>query len=199
MKLTIVDPQNDPKLLEWLMTKVLSDARLPYNFYSIIDYGIRLDHLYPNPQALALLKESDYGDGDTLRFDQAYAAQILGDDKSFVDFMSLMHGVIRDEETILMSNYTSRIVMPVLDSLLKFVQQRYGIIGFIVNTIDDLDTLGSSEFGTLQQQVVFSEDCVRFAKLTNRPIGTSTKDELAEDVRSLQDSQYEPGPMGLIV
>jgi len=190
MKLTIVDPQNDPKLLDWLMTKVLSDARLPYNLYSIIDYGIRLDHLYPNPRSLELLKETEYGDGNTLRFDQAYAAQILNDDATFVDFMSLMHGVIRDEETILMSNYTSKVVMPVLDSLLKFVQQRYGIIGFIVNTIDDLDSLGTSEFGTLQQQMVFSEDCVRYAKLTNKPINTISKEDLEEDVQALQYSQY---------
>lgn len=190
MKLTIVDPQNEPKLLDWLMTKVLSDARLPYNLYSIIDYGIRLDHLYPNPTSLKLLEETTYGDGSTLRFDQAYATQILNDDATFVDFMSLMHGVIRDEETILMSNYTSKVVMPVLDSLLKFIQQRYGIIGFIVNTIDDLDTLGTSEFGTLQQQMVFSEDCVRYAKLTNKPIATATQEELEEDIKALQYSQY---------
>lgn len=197
MKLTIIDPQNDPRLLEWLSTKVLSDVRLPYNFYSIIDYGIRLDHLYPNENLLPLLKETSEGDANSLRFDQAYATQILNDKDTFIAFMTLMHGVIRDEETILMSNYTSPTTMPILDSLLKFIQQRYGINGFIVNTMDDLDGLKSSEFGTLQQQMVFADDCVRYAKLTGKQLHVSDIDE--EDLKALEESQYAPPPMGLII
>ena len=190
MKLTVIDPQSDMDLLQWLSTKVVSDMRLPYNFYSILDYGIRLDHLYPKDELLPLLKETMDGDGNSLQFDQAYARQILQDDPTFIDFMTLMHGVIKDEETILISNYTSPLIMPILDSLLKAIQQRYGINGFIVNTMDDLDSLSSSEFGTLQQQLTFSEDCVRFAKLTGKAVVTASQDEVKEDLLALQESQY---------
>ena len=189
MKLTIVDPQNDYNLLKWVMTKVVADTRLPYNFYSIVDYGYRLDNLHPSPEIMKLLTDNGYGDGDSIKFDQAYANQILTNDASFIDFMSLMHEINRDEETILMSNYTSPIIMPILDSLLKFIQQRYGINGFIVNTEDDLDPFTYSEFGTLQQQVIFSDDCIRYYKLIGKPIPTASPEELAEDLKSLEESQ----------
>ena len=197
MKLTVVDPQNDPNLIPWIMTRVTATARIPYNFYSILDYGYQLHNLHPHKDLMKLLCDGQFGDGNTLEFDKGYAAQLLGDDKSFIDFMILMQGVICvEDETILLSNYTSRVVMPILDSLLKLIQQRYGINTFIVNTVDDIDPLGVSELGSLEQQQTFSSDLARYIKLTGSGhIIMASQKELQEDLESLQESQQQATPM----
>lgn len=192
MKLTIIDPQNDYRLLEWCQTRAIATQKLPFNFFSIINFGLRLDHLCPDTNLLKYLAENKItGKDDSYKFDYGYATQIVTNEKTFIDFMTLMDSVVKNDETILMSNYTSSFVMPILDSLLKFIQERYGIYAFIVNTLDDIDPLSSSEFGTLEQQMCFSTDLARYAKLTNKPIELATQKEIEEDLMSLQASQYQ--------
>ena len=192
MKLTIIDPQNDCRLLEWCQTRSIATQKLPFNFFSIVNFGIRLDNLCPDTNLLKYLAEDKVtGKDESFKFDCGYATQIITNEKTFIDFMTLMDDVVNSDETILMSNYTSSFVMPILDSLLKFIQERYGICAFIVNTLDDIDSLSTSEFGTFAQQMCYSTDFERYAKLTKKPIGSVTQKEMEEDLMSLQASQYQ--------
>lgn len=188
MKLNIVDPQNDPRLVEYITLKSISMARLPYNFYSILQYGIMLNHLIPIPEVMQLLRDSAYGDGDSLIFDKSYAHQLLAHDPSFVDLMSLLSNIEYQDEVILISNYNNRVIMPILDSLLKLIQERYGIDSFLINTIDDIDTLSTSEFASPFQYQTFVSDLQRYYKLIKQNIPVASAAEIEEDLRSLQDS-----------
>lgn len=191
MKLNIVDPQSDPRLIEYIMTKSISMARLPYNFYSIIQYGVMLNNLIPVPNVMILLRESDYGDGDSLLFDQAYANQLTVHEPSFIDLMSLLCNIEYQDEVILMSNYNNRVIMPILDSLLKFIQEKYGIDSYLINAIDDIDDLNSSEFASPFQYQTFVSDLQKYYKLINQSIPIASPEELEEDLRSLRDSSSE--------
>ena len=84
MRLIIVDPQNDPRLVEWITTKAVADDKKPFNVFSILDYGYRLDKLAPLNDFLEYLKEDETGDTNSIQFDQKYAQYILGNDEAFI-------------------------------------------------------------------------------------------------------------------
>lgn len=200
MKLSVVDPQNDPRLLEYIVIKSIAMARAPFNFYSIIQYGTMLNNLIPLPEVMILLRESGYGDGDTLLFDTEYAKQLLYNDKSFIDLVSLLSNIEYQDEVILISNYSNKVIMPILDSLLKFIYERYGIDSFIINTIDDINTISVSEFASPMQYNVFITDIQRYYKLTKQQFPMASEEELEEDLKALKESSndYYGGTYGTI-
>jgi hypothetical protein len=197
MRLIIVDPQNDPRLVEWITTKAVADDKQPFNVFSILDYGYRLDKLAPLNDFLEYLKEDETGDTNSIQFDQKYAQYILGNDEAFIAFMSIMSKVIDEEDTIVISNYNSPALMPIIDSLLKLIQQRYGINAFIVNTIEDLESihLKYNEFGSYEQHLTFVNDVERFSKLTKQPIITATQKEIEEDMECMYESMQTEAPL----
>lgn len=197
MRLIIVDPQNDPRLVRWITTKAIADDRPPFNVFSILDYGYRLDKLAPLNDFLEYLKEDETGDTNSIQFDQKYAQYILGNDEAFIAFMSIMSKVIDEEDTIIISNYNSPALMPIIDSLLKLIQQRYGINAFIVNTVDDLESihLKYNEFGSYQQQLLYSSDVERFAKLTKQNISGVSQKEVEEDMECMYESMQTETPL----
>lgn len=197
MRLIIVDPQNDPRLVRWITTKAIADDRPPFNVFSILDYGYRLDNLAPLNDFLEYLKEDETGDTNSIQFDQKYAQYILGNDEAFIAFMSIMSKVIDEEDTIVISNYNSPALMPIIDSLLKLIQQRYGINAFIVNTVDDLESihLKYNEFGSYQQQLLYSSDVERFAKLTKQNISGVSQKEVEEDMECMYESMQTETPL----
>lgn len=197
MRLIIVDPQNDPRLVRWITTKAIADDRPPFNVFSILDYGYRLDKLAPLNEFLEYLKEDETGDTNSIQFDQKYAQYILGNDEAFIAFMSIMSKVIDEEDTIVISNYNSPALMPIIDSLLKLIQQRYGINAFIVNTVEDLESihLKYNEFGSYQQQLLYSSDVERFAKLTKQNISGVSQKEIEEDMECMYESMQTENPL----
>ena len=198
MKLIVVDPQNDPRLVNWIMIKAVADQKDPFNLFSILDYGFRLDKLAPIDMILPYLKEDENGsDVNSLNFDKMYASQIIGNDEVFIDFMKLMNRVNEEEDTVLISNYNSPIIMPIIDSLLKFIQQRYGINAFILNALEDYESihLKYCEFGSCEQQMVYMKDVERFARLTKQPILTVTQREIEEDRDCFYESMQTEMPL----
>ena len=197
MRLIIVDPQNDPRLVEWITTKAVADDKKPFNVFSILDYGYRLDKLAPLNDFLEYLKEDETGDTNSIQFDQKYAQYILGNDEAFIAFMSIMSKVIDEEDTIVISNYNSPTLMPIIDSLLKLIQQRYGINAFIVNTVEDLESihLKYNEFGSYAHQLTYANDVERFAKLTKQNIGGATQEEIKEDMECMYESMQNEAPL----
>ena len=197
MRLIIVDPQNDPRLVKWITTKAIADDKPPFNVFSILDYGYRLDKLAPLNDFLEYLKEDETGDTNSIQFDQKYAQYILGNDEPFIAFMSIMSKVIDEEDTVVISNYNSPALMPIVDSLLKLIQQRYGINAFIVNTIEDLESihLKYNEFGSYANQLTYASDIERFGKLTKQNIGGATQEEIKEDMECMYESMQSEAPL----
>lgn len=190
MKLSVIDPQNDPLLVDYIVTRSIATTSLPYNFYSILQYGIMVPNLFPLKDTLSLLKQSEYGDGEVLLFDQAYAHQLLAHEPSFLDLMRVLCNIEYYEEIMLISNYTNDFMMPIIDSLLKFIYERYGLDAFIINTIDDIDNLSSSQFFSQLQYMNLSNDIQRYYQLMKIPIPVASEEEIEEDFQSLKDSYY---------
>jgi hypothetical protein len=166
MKLSFYDPQNDPRLVAYIDIKSIAMQTYPYNFYSLLDFGtgFRVDNLYPDKSLYPLLQAEVTGDANTLAFDQAYCNQILTNEASFMDLMSILYGIETRDEVMIISNYTNRVIMPIVDSLIKFIQERYGIDSFIINELEDIDEFKFSSFATLEQKTVFMKDCELYVK-----------------------------------
>lgn len=183
MKLSIYDPQNDYRLVDYIVTRSISLGQLPYNFYSLIQYGIMLNELMP----IDLLRDLHYND-ESFDFDRAYANKLLSHEPTFIQLMTLLHDIELRDETILLSNYTNEQMMPIIDSLLKFIYERYGIDSFIINTIEDIDHFTSSEFASQYHYQTFVSDVQRYYKLTKKPTYIASREEIEEDLKSLYDN-----------
>lgn len=153
LKLTFVDATSNPSMVDiplfnWVKTKCEIKKCPVFRFYSLIMYGMPVEKLAPLPSVTQLLRESHFGDSNTKDFDIAYANQLLMNPSSFVDLMQIMGSFQHVEETIILSNYTHPLVYPILDSLMKFIQQRYSIESYIVNDLMDINDFKVSNFGT---------------------------------------------------
>ena len=162
MKLTFVDPTMDPRLLDWASSKDISGGCSIYRFYTIYMYGKSLDNLIPSNDCMQVLKKCGFGDSNTIEFDQRYAAELLCDPMKFVDLVTILLSLQRDQETIIISNYLHPYAMPIVESLIKFIQERYSIQSYVVNDCMDINDLKVSEFDTEYGYENFVSDIDRF-------------------------------------
>ena len=184
MSLIFADPSRDNILTKYIIDKNDTDKIKLYNFGSIIGLGTRLDALYPQPNVMALLKAADFGEGDdelSLRFDKAYMYQILNSDDSFKALMTFMVETQEEKDIIILCNYNEPNFQPVIESLIKFIQERYGINSYIVSAIEDIEYIEKIpiEHDSTAQLSNFITDCGKYARLIDSPIITSVKRERA--------------------
>ena len=147
MKLQFIDPSS-PILMDYIVTKGDSGKAAVFRYYTLFMYGYPLNCLQPKPDIIKYLFESQDGDESSRTFDQLYADQIINDKGSFFDFMTFMEALQNYDEVIIVSNYMHPNVYPILDSLMKLIQQRYGIRSYIINDIYDIDLFALSDFET---------------------------------------------------
>ena len=120
------------------------------------------------------------GDESTYKFDMEYANQLYNDENSFIDLMVLMFAVnggniannseeeiLKGGDVIVLTNYSNIFMQVILDSLMKYIQQRYGIQSYIINDINDYDSLEYSEFSNTGM-CNFISDVSRFLYLTSK-------------------------------
>ena len=154
-----------------------------FNFYSTSCYGIPLKNLGPSKEIVDkyLLNNSfENGDEMTYQFDMNYASQLFNDDNSFIDLMILLFAVnggninysneeqvLKGGDVIVLTNYSNVFMQVILDSLMKYIQQRYGIQSYIINDINDYDSLEYSEFSDIGM-CNFISDTARFLYLTSK-------------------------------
>ena len=146
MKLTIIDPIDDPRLLEYIRLKHAYKSCAVYRFYSLIMYGTPVESLAPTRDILQYLLVEEDGDECTKKFDMLYAQQLINNPASFIDLMQIMNALQYYNEVFLISNYKHPNVSPILDSLIKFIQERYAISPLIVNAMEDIDELAKCDF-----------------------------------------------------
>jgi len=105
---------------------------------------------------------------DEKEFDLAYALYILEHDNVFFDMMKIIYNLYigNDVYLLITIDQFSEIVT---ESLLKFIQQRYGYIGNRVNEPEDLETLAPGDF-TLFGVFNLDQDKERFSYLITNSI-----------------------------
>lgn len=163
MKLTFVDATNNPQLFDWVrMRNEIANCPV-FNFYSLYMYGVQLDGLVPDNNTMKYFVNY-YGteDGNSYYFDQAYANQLLLNPRSWVDLMQIMGAIQFYPEVIILTDYTSDQSIPVVDSLIKFIQQRYELNCFIVKDLIDINQFEKSDFETQAGYNNFMQDWSRF-------------------------------------
>lgn len=145
MKLEFV--HNNYLLYPYIESKMNIQKCPVFKFLTVSSINaIPLDDLTPITPVKKLLVESDYGDGDTKLFDIAYAKQINIDQKTNIAFMTLMSILPQVNTTIILSDFLNPYITPIVDSLTKYIQERYGIISYFIKHPDDIDDLAFSEF-----------------------------------------------------
>lgn len=166
----------DLQLFEYVKTKHEYKACPVFRFYSLIMYGVSVDGMIPLPYVLNLLKESNFGDENTRDFDLAYANQLITHQPSIIDLMQVLGSLQFSEETFLLCDLRHPNVLNTVESLLKFIYERYGINSFIIKDVMDIDELKFSDFQTEQGYSTFIADLDRF-KMTY-----FTKEQLEREV-----------------
>ena len=108
-----------------------------YNLSSPIEYGIRLHSLVP---VFSLWK-----DKESKEFDINYAESLLNDNNCFINIMRMMTKVYNGNNVVVLVGRDDSSVF-ITESLLKFIQQRYGYNGCILNDLNDVFYAQESDF-----------------------------------------------------
>ena len=111
----------------------ITDDCIVYNFSSLNENYPRLN-LYP---PLDFGKKYDYN------FDLNYAQYILGNDNIFFDLMMIVYNLYQGRDVFLLVDDD---LEGLNESLLKFIQQRYGYNACRINNLDDLLYAESTDF-----------------------------------------------------
>lgn len=149
MKLEFINI-NSQELLNYVKMKSESGVVPVFNFYSVIQFGEWARALEPLSNVFERLSFAFTFNDDqyTLDFDRQYAFQLLTNQNSFTMLMKIMMLVETMDEVIVITNHSNPYVEVVVDSLIKFIQQRYSIQSYIINDIDDIDSFANSNFKT---------------------------------------------------
>lgn len=151
MKFTVVDlitplGSINADLMNYVMMKQEFKKCSVFRFYTLVMYGESLDGLIPLPYVMDILrKETFEGDSNSRDFDIAYANQLMTNPRSHMDLMKLVGSFQFCEETFLLSEYERN---SVVNSLIKFITERYSINTFLVKDVIDLDELSVSNFNS---------------------------------------------------
>lgn len=122
---------------------VEEDSMNIFNLFSIVEKGDKLHGLIPPFPA------SFYDSEDEKQFDIAYASYILGDDKAFLDLMKIVYPEYEKSSENVLSYILideDEIRTTILESLIKLIQERYGLSCNIIHEPEDWETVESSEF-----------------------------------------------------
>lgn len=107
-----------------------------YNFTSTIETIPRLDLLPPRELVVSDEKEFDY----------LFMQYIMNDNNHFNAMMQIMMSLyIGDNVFIAISDISDPYIMNLNESLIKFIQQRYGYNAYKINTIEDLEYIDPTD------------------------------------------------------
>ena len=123
-----------------------------YNITSLSEKYKRIPLIPPN----SLGANSEY------EFDIKYMNWILGNDNNFCSLMIIINDLVNRDVFLLVSNDNWSKIL--IESLLKLIQQRYGINAVYIDTEDDLlyaEESGFSDYGVLN----LDEDRTRYMNL----------------------------------
>jgi hypothetical protein len=149
MKLTFIDITS-PQLLDYVQTKEYSGKAAVFRFFALEMIGTPLKGLEPISTIMPYLSPCNdaYGDESTRLFDGQYARQLSELPESRFALGVILEQLQLVDEVIIVSNYNHPVITDIVDSLCKYIQQKYNLQAYIVKDIDDIDPFSLSEFGS---------------------------------------------------
>lgn len=134
-----------------------------YNFSSLSERGERLFTLLPPFRSEQFRNERD--------FDMLYAAYILENDYVFKDFFKIVYSQyengVGSNTVVLVGRDEIRDIMT--ESVIKLIQQRYGINSYLINEAEDWEDIDYDDDATnfdVPGVLTFDQDKERFVDLT---------------------------------
>ncbi|MBR6289216.1 MAG: hypothetical protein IKR19_07775 [Acholeplasmatales bacterium] len=122
----------DPRLLD----SNFLDAKNP-NYLKSDSIAFNISTYREDFHKLAsLLPPRELGLSSNYEFDVAYANYILGNDVPFCEFFSIIYYLYMNKDVYLIVNPDDW-AEDITESLLKLIQQRYGVNGVLVNSEED--------------------------------------------------------------
>ena len=167
MKLSIVDPicpnlTVNHQLLDYIVLKSNMKNCPIFRYNTIIVLGTSLNNLTPLPNVMKLLQNSNFGDDNTRDFDIAYANQLCSYQPSFIDIMQIMGSLQFSEETFLLCDIKHPNSINIIDSLMKFLQERYSINLFMIQDLIDIDNTKTTDFQSEEGYQQFISDLDKY-------------------------------------
>lgn len=101
---------------------------------------------------------------DEREFDISYANYLMSNDAAFTDIMKIMYNLYQGFDVFCISDVTDEYNELFVESVLKFIQQRYGFNGQILGDVEDFKYTVDSTF-TIQGLYYLDLDKERFAML----------------------------------
>lgn len=126
------------------------------------DNIVKLNELIP---PLDIIQRSQYDDEKI--FDLLYADYILNNDLVFAQMFNIVYKLYEGEDVCVLISEENHLCCTITDSLLKFIQQRYGWNGNIVRTGGDYEVAEDGDF-TLNGIKTFDEDKERWVSIMAR-------------------------------
>lgn len=161
MKLTFMTI-TEPSMIQYLKTS----SSYIFNLCSMITIGKSITHLLPYENIFQyVIQDNNEGDENSILFDKAYANQLMYDELTFIDLINLMITLEKYGEVIVLTNYENLYVSYAIESLIKFIQERYGVQSYLVNCLDDIDEWQISEFSQ-QGYMNYIQDVDRYKAFT---------------------------------
>lgn len=112
-----------------------TDSYTIFNLSSALNFGDRLTALVPINQIGSVGAGVDYDDEKT--FDMAYASYLLNDRQAFTQVFKIIFNMYNGGSSVVLIG-EGRYKDIITESLIKFIQQRYGFSPiWVVNSIDD--------------------------------------------------------------
>lgn len=108
---------------------------LVLNLLSLFDMGDQIPHILPYPYPAHELVFSD----DQLQLDMMYADYLINHIPAFIDLMKIMYPLYENSDLLVYILITHDPYRDVItESLIKFIQERYGYICNEINTLEDV-------------------------------------------------------------
>lgn len=98
-----------------------------FNFTSFKEGGVRLNYLIPYLDQIS----------DDFEFDLAYANYIMNNDQVFVQFFQIIYNLYLGKDVFIAVDSEENWAENLLESLLKFIQERYGYIAIKIESEED--------------------------------------------------------------
>jgi hypothetical protein len=175
MKLTFIDVTGKPELVEWVQNKETGGKAAIFRMYALEMIGTPLKALMPLADTMLYLNPTVEGDENSRIFDEKYANQLSNFPATKFDLAILLEQLQLKDEVYVVCNYTHPTVGPIVDSLSKYIQQKYTFQGiYLVNDLEDIDEFAASEFDTDEGYEAFVKDIEWM---------TGQRDEMAEALK----------------
>lgn len=153
----------EPKVLyEYLKTisvNKFQETTVVYNINSNTTEFTRLN-LMPPMELLSKIRNSEL-------FDQEYTNYIMLNDSVFVQFMCIMLSLAFGKDVILLVYKEESTFDPIIEVILKLIQQRYGYNYILLDDLSYLDDLQQTSF-TTEGLVNYQQDFNRYWSIVER-------------------------------